>query len=594
MAKVVLEDVGSGYKLQSINANFDTVEAILNDKVLFRDNPTGEPNAMNSDLDMNGKRVYNLPTPINPNEAARLKDVQDAVTGITNANLITFSPRENSTATNVQAAIEELGNTRPRYVDNIAALRALPVPIIDTGVFVSGYATKYDEGDGFFVWNGSSTAAHNGGTVIAPATNPASGRWIRKGVFNAKHFGASNLGVIDSAAAINASVAVEGGGNIVEGSYAISSTINTSRGLRGEHARLTWIQPTANTFDAVVLTDTTGEFTKLSDFRVGFASKGTGDGVVLANINNNVEVSRIQVQKANVAFNAKYIAFMQKYQMCRADTCNTGFYANGLDAGGGGAGTTLVYEQCYGSNGVNTVFDLNNIRGVEMIQPTADMVGCTAVIKTLGVGVLNVFGHHFEGTPGGNGSYINYTTSGSLAHGITIEGGAIENANLSALTFNYLTVSANDDYVRVVLVNVNARNLIGGPNAKLIKVTGAAGSRVEVIAINCNFGPLEGQFDLSGYPGTFNYRKIEDEKVLLARGVTSVAGGGVISTGVAGGLDNKHVSVQIRTDDGTLNNVEARCTQTYSGTDQIQVKFLRVTDGASDPGTYPVQWFVFS
>ena len=76
MAKIVLDPITSGYNLSKINANFVALAAELQEKVLYRDNPSGEPNLMNNDLDMNAKRILNLPTPVAATEVARLKDVQ--------------------------------------------------------------------------------------------------------------------------------------------------------------------------------------------------------------------------------------------------------------------------------------------------------------------------------------------------------------------------------------------------------------------------------------------------------------------------------------------------------------------------------------
>lgn len=110
MSKIVLNDTAGGYNLQVINDNFQKIEDELNNKVLYRDNPTGEPNAMSSDLDMNSKRVFNLPEPLSPSEAARLQDVQNAISGTNQANLINFTPAGDIVATNVQAAIVEVDN----------------------------------------------------------------------------------------------------------------------------------------------------------------------------------------------------------------------------------------------------------------------------------------------------------------------------------------------------------------------------------------------------------------------------------------------------------------------------------------------------
>ena len=118
MSKVVLDTVAGGYALSVINDNFQKVEDALNNQVLYRDNVTGEPNAMSDDLDMNSKRIYNLPTPALPSEAARLQDVQNALAGANAANLISVAPSGGISSTNVQLALQELdtekvGNTSP-------------------------------------------------------------------------------------------------------------------------------------------------------------------------------------------------------------------------------------------------------------------------------------------------------------------------------------------------------------------------------------------------------------------------------------------------------------------------------------------------
>lgn len=60
MAKIVLDPVGSGYNLTKINENFQAIEDELNDKVLYRDNPEGEPNTWETTQDANSQRLINL------------------------------------------------------------------------------------------------------------------------------------------------------------------------------------------------------------------------------------------------------------------------------------------------------------------------------------------------------------------------------------------------------------------------------------------------------------------------------------------------------------------------------------------------------
>ena len=83
MAKYTPDTISSGFNTNSkINENFNDVATELNDKVLYRNNPTGEPNQMENNLDMNSKRIQNLPAPVNDNEPARWADVKDGVSTV--------------------------------------------------------------------------------------------------------------------------------------------------------------------------------------------------------------------------------------------------------------------------------------------------------------------------------------------------------------------------------------------------------------------------------------------------------------------------------------------------------------------------------
>lgn len=68
--KIVLDNIASGYNLEVINANFQAVATELNEKVLYRDNPVGQVNTLQTDVDVNSKRLYNLPDPVGATEPA--------------------------------------------------------------------------------------------------------------------------------------------------------------------------------------------------------------------------------------------------------------------------------------------------------------------------------------------------------------------------------------------------------------------------------------------------------------------------------------------------------------------------------------------
>jgi hypothetical protein len=60
MAKISISNLSSGFNsTTTLNNAFDSIETQLNSKVLYRDNPAGEPNQMENDLDMNGQTILN-------------------------------------------------------------------------------------------------------------------------------------------------------------------------------------------------------------------------------------------------------------------------------------------------------------------------------------------------------------------------------------------------------------------------------------------------------------------------------------------------------------------------------------------------------
>lgn len=81
MSKIVLNNVVSVQNTSVINDNFQKIASELNNKALYRDNPDGEPNQMESPLDMNQERIYNLPVPVASHEPATKGFVEGKIAG---------------------------------------------------------------------------------------------------------------------------------------------------------------------------------------------------------------------------------------------------------------------------------------------------------------------------------------------------------------------------------------------------------------------------------------------------------------------------------------------------------------------------------
>lgn len=58
--KITLNDVTNIDSLSVINSNFDKIATALQDEVLYRDNPVGEPNVLQNNIDLNGFDILNV------------------------------------------------------------------------------------------------------------------------------------------------------------------------------------------------------------------------------------------------------------------------------------------------------------------------------------------------------------------------------------------------------------------------------------------------------------------------------------------------------------------------------------------------------
>jgi hypothetical protein len=90
---------------------------------------------------------------------------------------------------------------------SLAALRALEAGALSNATIL-GYYSPGDGGAGEFVWNASSTAPDDGGSVIIPNSSPPAGRWKRghDGTLSVKWFGAKGDGAVNDGPAIQRTI----------------------------------------------------------------------------------------------------------------------------------------------------------------------------------------------------------------------------------------------------------------------------------------------------------------------------------------------------------------------------------------------------
>lgn len=112
MAKITFDTVVSGFKsVTTFISNFSTIATHLNSKVLYRDNPSGEPNTMEQELDMNSNRITNLGAPQNNTDAVRLQDIATTELGTTTAVLTSVVDSGGYfDSTTTEGVLQELGS----------------------------------------------------------------------------------------------------------------------------------------------------------------------------------------------------------------------------------------------------------------------------------------------------------------------------------------------------------------------------------------------------------------------------------------------------------------------------------------------------
>lgn len=148
MAKLTLEDAASGYQANTTyNANNALIETELNSRVLYRDNPLGEPNQMENLLDMNSNRIINLPSATTGSEPATYSQLLAAAgfTSFAGTVVETFTATSGQTLFTITSATYTLGAANLSvYVNGV---RQDPSEYTETSTTSFTFTSGLDAGD---------------------------------------------------------------------------------------------------------------------------------------------------------------------------------------------------------------------------------------------------------------------------------------------------------------------------------------------------------------------------------------------------------------------------------------------------------------
>lgn len=165
MSKIVLDNITTGFaSTGKINNNNDTVEDHLNNKVLYRNNPTGEPNQMENELDMNSNKITNLLSGVLNSDAVNYGQLVGAIATLSTG--LIASQRESQTGADVSGGVSTLltitytvaGNNL--FVFRNGVMQTLGVDYTETSTASVTWIATPNSGDALlFITNLSTTTS---------------------------------------------------------------------------------------------------------------------------------------------------------------------------------------------------------------------------------------------------------------------------------------------------------------------------------------------------------------------------------------------------------------------------------------------------
>ena len=325
MAKITLNNLTTNFGSQALhNANNDTVEDHLNNKVLYRDNPAGEPNAMQQELDMNSNRIINIGDAVNAQDAVTFKQFLNAGTLNTSVYMVeeVFAFADFTVGTGITTITTTTDmvpgvNNLMVFVNGVAQPYNIGYTVVDTNELRIN--AELGAEDAVLLRVGVpdfSDIVSAANVTYAPqagaATNVQSHLHkidTRTSVTaNVKEYGAVGNGVANDTAAFTTALSLSTDVFVPEGTYSIASKlVPTERGIEIKGAGTGYLhgksvlQPVAALADYVIETSTTYGSMTFRNLEIdGQASTNLLGGVYLkddgssTNTSNKLENVRVR------------------------------------------------------------------------------------------------------------------------------------------------------------------------------------------------------------------------------------------------------------------------------------------------------------
>lgn len=210
MAKLILDTIAKYDEVNKINSNFDKIEAEFQNKALYRNNPTGEPNTVESDIDFNQKRIFNaasvsaaqfLENGVSITQSA----ANAAAAAVINSSSLASLHAANAAASAASAAASAVNSDNSATASAASAVLAGSEADDSAASAVASAASAVDS-SGFATASASSATSSDNARIASEAARDKSEQWsegvgeVEPGQFSAKHWAteASQIIIDDS------------------------------------------------------------------------------------------------------------------------------------------------------------------------------------------------------------------------------------------------------------------------------------------------------------------------------------------------------------------------------------------------------------